>query len=330
MPLKDLFAIDRKSPDYNEGTRQGLFYAQSWALLHMFICGENRSYQGKLGQFLDAMDSEGTAGPEAFQAAFGMTYEDMQTELRGYLNGGRYLLRSAKVPPFDAKKIIRLQPASDLERDGVLWDLIYRTRKSNESRFRLIELAERFPAAPRPLESLAMIGHSEEGPQRALDFWKQAVERQTENAYAYFQVASPQARALLNTTSLDYRLPAEIAAQHRQWLDRALQLSPHYSEAHEALALIEAFAEAPRIAVINEIQNHVNGMRDRTRTLLALAIVRWRKGDTKTAQQILGLVQAAPKARPQVKRLARLLEKRLAEAAPASVATPAVAAKPGE
>jgi tetratricopeptide (TPR) repeat protein len=39
IPLEDLFAIDTASRDYNEGTRQGTFYAQSWALVHYLLWG---------------------------------------------------------------------------------------------------------------------------------------------------------------------------------------------------------------------------------------------------------------------------------------------------
>jgi tetratricopeptide (TPR) repeat protein len=39
MPLGQLFAIDTGSRDYQEGTRQGTFYAESWALVHYLAFG---------------------------------------------------------------------------------------------------------------------------------------------------------------------------------------------------------------------------------------------------------------------------------------------------
>ena len=39
IPLDDLFAIDPDSKDYNEGERQGIFYAESWALAHYLAWG---------------------------------------------------------------------------------------------------------------------------------------------------------------------------------------------------------------------------------------------------------------------------------------------------
>ena len=34
LPLPQLFAVDHESPDYNERDKKGVFYAQSWALVH--------------------------------------------------------------------------------------------------------------------------------------------------------------------------------------------------------------------------------------------------------------------------------------------------------
>src|SRR2546426_1171848 len=39
IPLSDLFGIDERSKDYNEGERQGTFYAESWALVHYLAWG---------------------------------------------------------------------------------------------------------------------------------------------------------------------------------------------------------------------------------------------------------------------------------------------------
>jgi len=39
IPLPDLFAIEPDSKDYNEGDRQGMFYAESWVLAHYLAWG---------------------------------------------------------------------------------------------------------------------------------------------------------------------------------------------------------------------------------------------------------------------------------------------------
>jgi hypothetical protein len=123
--------------------------------------------------------------------------------------------------------------------------------------------------------------------------------------------------------SLDYRMPGEQAATLREWLDRAIALSPRYLEAHAALALVEAFAEQPRLAVVNRVQEVVPKMSDKMRTLLAIAIVHWRLKDYASARQIARLLVAAPRASPELRRLAQRLIDRLP-----SEETPAVSPEP--
>ena len=48
-----LFAMDRDSKDYNEGTRRGIFYAQSWPLVHYLIARDS-DLRSRIPDFLPA------------------------------------------------------------------------------------------------------------------------------------------------------------------------------------------------------------------------------------------------------------------------------------
>jgi hypothetical protein len=60
MPLERLFAVEHGSPEYNEEEKQGLFYAESWALVHymMFDSDQRRaqfnSFLGDIGRGIPA------------------------------------------------------------------------------------------------------------------------------------------------------------------------------------------------------------------------------------------------------------------------------------
>jgi hypothetical protein len=51
------FEVDHKSPYYNEGKKQSIFYAQSWALMHYLLIGKAGKVE-KLGKFMDLMSNE--------------------------------------------------------------------------------------------------------------------------------------------------------------------------------------------------------------------------------------------------------------------------------
>jgi Flp pilus assembly protein TadD len=103
--LDRLFAINEKSVEYNEGSRRGVFYAESWALMHDLVIGNAEHYK-QIGQFL-ALIGFGKPPADAFQTAFGLTNDEMERELRRYLEqyAFSYLrftsaeLRNAKVAP---------------------------------------------------------------------------------------------------------------------------------------------------------------------------------------------------------------------------------------
>src|SRR5258706_9879197 len=64
IPLKDLFAINHDSKEYNEGNRSGVFYAESWALVHYLMIG-NPARRDQLGTYVGLI-----AGGRAIDAPF--------------------------------------------------------------------------------------------------------------------------------------------------------------------------------------------------------------------------------------------------------------------
>jgi hypothetical protein len=84
IPIRDLIAVDSQSPIYNEGNRRGLFYAQSWALMHYLYLGSNQERTPQLHEYLTQIRA-GAAPDGAFRKAFGDT-SILDKELRGYVN----------------------------------------------------------------------------------------------------------------------------------------------------------------------------------------------------------------------------------------------------
>lgn len=88
IPFDQLLAVDRSSPLYNEKERKGEFYAESWALVHYLLLGDEVRRQ-QLSRFLDLIH-DGIVEDAAFTAAFGTDTEDLAREVRGHLRGPRF------------------------------------------------------------------------------------------------------------------------------------------------------------------------------------------------------------------------------------------------
>ena len=312
LPLGRLFAVTHRSPEYNEGDRRDVFYAESWALVHFMICGKDRAiYLPRLRRFNELIAAPDSAIDRSFREAFGVDYDEMETRLRDAMKGGGYRIATGPLIVGDLSAKIKFQPAGDFERDVALISLRWRLQTPGDTAYRLMQLAETHPTAPRPHEVLAAVAVRGQDPEGALSHWRRAAELGSDNPYVYMRLASDRLDQVTAGLTLDYRMPAELAATLRGWLDRAVALSPRYFEAFEALAMVEAFAEKPRLEVINRVQGMVPKMSDKTRTLFAIAIVHWRKGDFVTARQIAKLLVAAPTISPRLRSLTQRLSKEL-------------------
>ncbi len=84
MPLAQLFTIADGAVLYNEESKQGLFYAQSWLLVHYFLHVQQGSLRPAFAQFWTLL-AQGSAPDSALHEAFGKDELQLQSELERYL-----------------------------------------------------------------------------------------------------------------------------------------------------------------------------------------------------------------------------------------------------
>lgn len=135
IPLRELFAITQSSPIYDEATRAGVFYAQSWALVHYLLHNDGRSE--KLHRFLGLL-RDGKSVDDAFDEAFGMSFSALEQALRTYIRGDSFTYFARDVGEL---AIPALPEPAAMPHDAVLHQLgslLAQTRPENAA------LAERF------------------------------------------------------------------------------------------------------------------------------------------------------------------------------------------
>jgi hypothetical protein len=89
IDLATLLAVQHDSPLYNEKDHAGIFYAESWALVHMLYL--DADYRTKLPVLLGGIKT-GAGMPETFQKAFGKPLPQIQRDLQLYMR--RYSIPS--------------------------------------------------------------------------------------------------------------------------------------------------------------------------------------------------------------------------------------------
>lgn len=315
LPLGRLFAVSHQSPDYNESQRAGIFYAQSWALTHFLVCGVDRSYAPKFNRYLELL-SRTEMSEQSFRDAFGADYRALELELRAYLDGGRYYKRT--VPAQLPDLTITFTAATDLQRELALANLRWRIHRAGDTAFRAHELARLHPTAARPHELLAAVAAGDDEAAIALDHLKTAAELLSDNPQVYVELLRDGLKGHHAAAYIDTRLPEERIAWLRGLVQRALALDADNADALELGALVEALAENVFVPMVNRVQARVLTMRNPARTMLALAIIRWKVGDTQTAADIVDHILSQRRADLPVRSAANQLRLRLPGGEPAN------------
>lgn len=117
MNLDRLFTITTRSPEYNEETMQGLFYAQSWLLVHYLVATDE--LRSQFGKFLTGL-REGADAEQAIQDSLQTDLATLAQRLEQYLakgGSGNYRINLADdvkrvdptaVPMLEAMVLLRL------------------------------------------------------------------------------------------------------------------------------------------------------------------------------------------------------------------------------
>jgi tetratricopeptide (TPR) repeat protein len=88
IPLTTLVSVDYTSPYYNEQNKMSEFYAESWALVHYLMMGDNGIHRPMLLAYLAALD-RGATSQEAASKAFG-DLRRLEGTLQTYAQSDRF------------------------------------------------------------------------------------------------------------------------------------------------------------------------------------------------------------------------------------------------
>ena len=244
LPLTTLFSINTNSPHYNEQDKSGIFYGESWALVHYLMLGE-RGRQEQFKGFLQKI-SRGDDVAKAIEDSFGLSLGVLEQELRTYVRRGNFVAqRIANVDnpqTYTSYTAMQRSSLSDSETNYYLGDLLLHSGRPNEAeRYfkRAIVLDRSFTLAYAALGQLYV--H-----QRRYSDAKAFLERATAEPqnylihYLYAYVLSRE--GMTSSGEVNERL-RENAPVIRQNLLRSIKLAPSYAPSHYVLALVDFVTE---------------------------------------------------------------------------------------
>lgn len=286
LPLKTLFAVDQKSPHYNERDKQTIFYAQSWALMHYLIIGKKVGQVERLGKFLMLMDSK-VPMEQAFQQAFGVPFEAMEKELRNYVNGNKYYSITGHFErKLEVDTTTQAIPLTDAEVQAYLGDLLLHSNRKDA--YTYLERAVKLdPNLAMAHASLGMAYFREGKVSEAHASLERAVAANSQNYLAHYYYAFTLSRSGPGGGPTVQGYPADVAAKIREHLEKAIALRPDYPESYSLLAFISLVTRKGVDESIVSLKKTLSTLPGRHDLTLMLAQLYLEKGDNKLARELL-------------------------------------------
>jgi len=287
IPLTTLFAVDEHSPEYNESSRRGGFYAESWALVHYLVSGSPERHR-QAAEYLRLAQS-GALPDRIFAQAFGADPAALERELGNYVK--KYLFDFTRVP---------IRPEANLAMDvrPMAWpDVLYRLgdllanladdhRAAAEEHFRAA-LAARPDDGPAVaglgyLEERA--GHPPDQPDAARPYFTAArpyYEKAAKLAPDDFLVQYLYARNLLEDPGVDSLRLARAA------LNRVVALRPGFGEAWARLGYTYQSEENLTPEAVQALETAHRLLPSRSDVSHNLAVAYARTGQPRKAEELI-------------------------------------------
>lgn len=226
--LDALLAVGHDSSLYNERSHAGMFYAESWALVHMLFL--HADYRPHFMVFLKLVIS-GQPSAQAVQQAFGKSLAEVQKDLTRYIDNGPTHNLLASVQLDKSVEDADVQPVSVWDADLALAEIMSSSqRQAAAGRQMLQRLMSEQPLRAEPLTLLAELDLREGHRDEAVRDYAKAAELGSTNAEMYLRYAQ-----------LMWSRPHDKDGAVVKALQKAVELKPDYPEAQMRLgfALME-------------------------------------------------------------------------------------------
>jgi len=233
IPLQDLLKVEHGSSTYNEGDKQGIFYAESWALCHYLMFGDKSIRRPQLVQYIRLL-AQGIDGDQAFVQAFKTSPAQVEKQLRSYVERSSYSGEIYTLPATEGEKDIIPRPISDAEALSYLGNLLARTNRLDEAEVLLKQAAAAEPYLARPYEGLGLVAMRRNKYDESLEYFKQAATHGSKNHLAHYYYAEAMQRRAIGSP------PPAVAQQIAEELKTSIKLMPGFAQAHYAVGALAA------------------------------------------------------------------------------------------
>ena len=287
LPLSTLFSIGTNSPHYNEQDKTGVFYGESWALVHYLMLGEN-GRQEQFRRFLQQV-GRGENAAKAIEDSFGVSLATLEQDLKTYVRRGDFTAQRVAVDnpqTYASYTAIQRSTLSEGEANHYLGDLLLHTGRDKEAEQFFKQAIALDPGFIPPYASLgSMYVH-----QRRYAEAKKYLQKATTTPQSYlihYYHAFVLSREGIAPDGRIKEYSKENAAAIREQLLRATKLAPNFAPAHHLLALVDFVTDEHLDEALEMAQKARQLAPDKSSYSLLLAEIYRQRSDPASARQIL-------------------------------------------
>jgi tetratricopeptide (TPR) repeat protein len=288
LPLTTLLSINTSSPHYNEQDKSGMFYGESWALVHYLMLGGGPGRPEQFKRFLQQV-ARGDDAAKAIESSFGMSLAAVERELESYVR--REDLPSLRLASGDDPQAyasytaMQRQSLSEGEANYYLGDLLLHIGRESDAERYFKQAIALDPNFVPPYAALGQIAVHQQQYADAKKYLQKAVTT-PQNYLIHYLYAFVLSREGMTPSGHITEYSRENAAVMREQLQRAIKLKPDFASAYYILAIVDLTTEQldEALAMAQKARQLAPGKS--TYTLL-LAEIYARRSDTTSARALL-------------------------------------------
>ncbi|MDQ3907697.1 MAG: tetratricopeptide repeat protein [Acidobacteriota bacterium] len=303
LPLSTLLTADRYSPLYSDHSERGVFYAQSWALVHYLLSDRTGARERQLATYLQLVGS-GADVSDAIRRSFQISPSELERRLAEYVREGAYTGRVEALNEAPAPAPVQTRAMSDAQTQARLGDLLLRTDRPEQAETYLARALAADQNIAAAHVSLGLLRMRQNRAQEAIDELKRATELEPQNYLAHYYYAG----VLDAEGSEDEFTVAGYAARSsliRAELKRAVELAPDFPDAQGLLVLTD-IERNPNLDEATKILERLTALApDRREIKLLRARLALRREEFDAARAGLKEIAADPFADPLLRAEAR-------------------------
>jgi tetratricopeptide (TPR) repeat protein len=239
IPLKDLFEVNDYSLDRNNQQAKWVFYAESWALVHYLILGNDGKRLPQMNRFLDLL-AQKKPTEQAVAEAFQTTTAALEKELHNYVGGSLF---KSQVATFEHKlefdSEMQAAPMSDAEAERYLGDLLLHMGRNEEANAHLEHALQLDPQLAGAHASLGMLRTRQRRFDEAKEQLRAAVSAGAPNYLAHYYYAYALSREGMSESGFADGYSTENARAMRDALHKSIELRPDFPESYSLLAFVD-------------------------------------------------------------------------------------------